>query len=176
MEPAVDADRFEALYGEYAGRVLGYCLRRSPADTAEDAMVETFAVAWRRRDAIPEEPLPWLYGVARRVLANQRRAERRQRAVVQRVAGEIPVASEAPATDLAPVIAALERLRPADRELLMLTAWEGLTPAQAAQVLGTTAVACRVRLFRARRRLERLLADEVGPPSPVRTETKEAQP
>ena len=146
---------FDELYREHAGHVLAYCLRRGP-DTAEDALAETFAVAWRRRDAIPEEPLPWLYGVARRVLANQRRSARRQGAVADRLAAEPrPEGREAE-----PVLAALAQLRPADRELLLLVAWEGLTHAQVAQALGTTTAACRVRLFRARRRLERLLAGE----------------
>jgi RNA polymerase sigma-70 factor (ECF subfamily) len=135
--------------------VLAYCLRRRP-ETAEDALAETFAVAWRRRDAIPQEPLPWLYGVARRVLANQRRSARRQTAVADRLAAE----PQTERREVEPILAALARLRPADRELLLLVAWEGLTPAQAARTLGTSAAACRVRLFRARRRLERLMAGE----------------
>ena len=129
-------DEFDALYREHAGRVLAYCMRRT-IERAEDALADTFAVAWRRRDAIPREPLPWLYGVARRVLANQYRSARRQAAVAHRLARE----PRADTPDREPVLAALARLRPADRELLMLIAWEGLTPAQAARALGTTPAA-----------------------------------
>jgi RNA polymerase sigma factor (sigma-70 family) len=167
----VDSQEFDELYREHAGQVLAYCLRRSP-DSADDAVAETFATAWRRRDAIPAEPLPWLYGVARRVLANQRRSSRRQLSLTRRLA-EVPPAAVAP-TSLAPVLAALARLRPADRELLTLVAWEGLTPTQAATVLGSSATACRVRLFRARRRLERLLEAENA--VAMRAPTEEVQP
>ncbi len=153
-------DEFEALYREHAGRVLAYCMRRT-SEGADDALAETFAVAWRRRDAIPREPLPWLYGVARRVLANQRRSARRQSAAAARLAAE----PRAETRDAQPVLAALAALRPADRELLMLVAWEGLSPAEAARALGTTAATCRVRLFRARRRLERLVARDPTRPA-----------
>jgi RNA polymerase sigma-70 factor (ECF subfamily) len=150
------AEEFDALYREHAGRVLAYCRRRTRSG-AEDALAETFATAWRRRDDLPSDPLPWLYGVARRVLANQHRAARRQTAVAHRLAD---AARPGEPDESTPVLAALARLRPSDRELLMLVAWEGLTPARAARAVGTSAATCRVRLFRARRRLERLLADD----------------
>src|ERR687885_2548338 len=87
MAPPREARDFEALYDRCAASVLGYCLRRATPELAEDAFAETFAVAWRRRDAIPAEPLPWLYGVARKVLANQRRAGKRQGAAPPQDAG-----------------------------------------------------------------------------------------
>jgi RNA polymerase sigma-70 factor, ECF subfamily len=179
MRSPTDSEGFEKLYEQYAGQVLSYCLRRSSDGTAEDALSETFAIAWRRRDAIPSEPLPWLYGVARRVLANQRRAAGRQGRVTRRLAQDAPAAdfTETAARELKPILAALSRLRDNDRELLMLVAWEGLTPADAAKVLGVTALACRLRLLRARRRLEQLMSDSPEQPAQsVRPGTKEARP
>src|SRR5918911_4160904 len=93
MAPPRDARDFEALYDRCAASVLGYCMRRTTPELAEDALAETFAVAWRRRDAIPSEPLPWLYGVARKVIANQHRSARRQAAVVRRLVEKAPAPS-----------------------------------------------------------------------------------
>lgn len=176
MAPSREARDFEALYDRCAAAVLGYCLRRTTPELAEDAFAETFAVAWRRRDAVPAEPLPWLYGVARKVIANQRRSARRQAAVARRLVETTP----APSAEDAPessrrVVAALSQLREADRELLLLVAWEGLKPAAAAHVLGITPARCRLRLHRARRRLERLVARADAPPGAPRTEAKEAR-
>jgi RNA polymerase sigma-70 factor (ECF subfamily) len=176
MAPPRDAREFEALYDRCAASVLSYCMRRAALELAEDAFAETFAVAWRRRDAIPSEPLPWLYGVARKVIANQRRSARRQAAVAHRLVEKAP----APSAEDAPessrrVVAALSQLRETDRELLLLVAWEGLKPSDAAHVLGITPARCRLRLHRARRRLERLVARADVLPGPPRTEAKEAR-
>src|SRR5918911_48988 len=83
-------ERFARLYEEHSGRVLAYALRRAAPDVAADVVAETFLVAWRRFDDVPAEPLPWLLGVARRVLANRRRSERRLERVRERAAGERP--------------------------------------------------------------------------------------
>jgi RNA polymerase sigma-70 factor, ECF subfamily len=154
----VTADEFEELYRRERSRVLAFCLRRTERDRAEDAVSETFAVAWRRRDAIPREPLPWLYGIARRVLANQRRSAGRQAALADRLASVSAPVFVPPGEH--PVLEALARLEAPDQEALMLAAWEGLSAADAAQVVGCTAVAFRLRLLRARRKLTRALADE----------------
>jgi RNA polymerase sigma-70 factor, ECF subfamily len=153
----VTADEFEELYRTHRSRVLAFCLRRTERDRAEDAVSETFAVAWRRRDAIPHEPLPWLYGIARRVLANQRRSAGRQRALADRLAS-VSAPMFVAAGDH-PVLEAVARLQADDQEALMLAAWEGLSAAEAAQVLGCTAVAFRLRLLRARRKLAQALAE-----------------
>src|SRR5918911_2462418 len=176
MAPPRDARDFEALYDRCAAAVLSYCLRRTSPELAEDAFAETFAVAWRRRDAVPAEPLPWLYGVARKVIANQRRSARRQAAVARRLVERTPMpsAEDAPESSRR-VVAALSELRETDRELLLLVAWEGLKPAAAAHVLGITPARCRLRLHRARRRLERLVARADVLPGPPRTEAKEAR-
>lgn len=151
------ADDFEALYRTHQSRVLAFCLRRAERDRAEDAASETFAVAWRRRDTIPREPLPWLYGIARRALANQRRAAGRQQALAHRLAS-LPAPAFVPAGDHA-VLEALARLPVPDQEALMLAAWEGMSAAEAGQVLDCSAVAFRLRLLRARRKLARALAE-----------------
>lgn len=148
---------FEALYREYYGRVLSYALRRSTPEIAHDVVAETFLVAWRRRDRVPDRPLPWLLGVARKMLANQRRSARRHQSLLTELkAHELihvkPDASAAALT-LGEVIDALERLPESDRELLQLIAWEGLTPSEAAEALGESGATCRVRLHRARSRL-----------------------
>ena len=64
--------RFEALYRAHVHEVHGYCLRRTSTEEAKDATSEVFVVAWHRFDDVPDgdESLPWLYGVARNVLAN----------------------------------------------------------------------------------------------------------
>jgi RNA polymerase sigma-70 factor (ECF subfamily) len=157
--------RFSVLYREHGRAILAYALRRtgSPEDAA-DAVAETFLVAWRRLNEVPiGEARLWLYGVARRVIANQDRAERRRTALGQRLSQTLStdLATHAPAgAEAAAVLRAMAGLRPEDRELLLLVSWEDLTPAQAAKVLGISALAARSRLHRARRRLRTLLADD----------------
>jgi RNA polymerase sigma-70 factor (ECF subfamily) len=162
-----DEARFERLYREHAAAVLAYALRRSssPADAA-DAAAETFVVAWRRLNDVAEgQALPWLYAIARRVLSTQRRSSRRQKAVAARVALERdrPISDSASA---APVVRALAELPPEVREILMLTAWEGLSSREAAAVLGCSPAAYRIRLHRARVQLRRAMVDlETASPS-----------
>ncbi len=156
--------RFSVLYRRHGRAILAYALRRTgdPEDAA-DAVAETFLVAWRRLNEVPiGEARLWLYGVARRVIANQGRAERRRTALGQRLSQSLrtELATHAPASaEAAAVLRAMAGLRPDDRELLLLVSWEELTPAQAAKVLDISALAARSRLHRARRRLRALLAD-----------------
>ena len=154
-EPSPDRTvRLERLFLAHFDAVDAYARRRTDAASAEEVVSETFLVAWRRLDDVPADPLPWLLGVARRALANQRRGERRRAAVVSRVrdvrADDVRRAGPALGSELE---AALMALSHAEREAILLIAWEGLTPRQAAAVLGCSAVAFRVRLHRARRRL-----------------------
>jgi RNA polymerase sigma-70 factor (ECF subfamily) len=163
-----DHDRLVALFERHHLAVLGYLGRRaaSPHEAA-DAFSEVFLVAWRRLDDVPagDAARLWLYGVGRRVLANQRRSARRRSQLIDRLAATLPAtAFVAPAgtwSDLGRVRAALDRLPGADAELLLLTAWEGLSAAQAATVLGINPTTARVRLHRARARLRALLPDPV---------------
>jgi RNA polymerase sigma-70 factor, ECF subfamily len=153
-------DRFETLFKATFERVLTYALRRSDPDQAEDVVAETFTVAWRRLDVIPHEPLPWLYAVARRTLANSRRSRRRREQLVNRLVAEHDAASllDADPGDrferMTLVREALGHLSRDDREALMLVAWEGLDHEQSAAVMGVSAPTFAVRLHRARRRLD----------------------
>lgn len=170
--------RLEALYGEHAAAVHAYARRRTDPATAEDVVAETFLVAWRRLDRVPAgDPLPWLYATARHVVANQRRGDARRVALSVRIAAERPADGAAGggiSDDGELLLRALASLRPGDREALLLTAWEGLEPARAAQALGCSRAALHVRVHRARRRLESALEREratagAAPGTPPRT-------
>ena len=128
---------------------------------AEDVVAGTFAVAWRRfADAPAEElQLPWLYAIAARVLANQRRSARRLLALRLRLR-ELPAPAQSERGELAEVLAALRELRPEEQEVLRLAAWEGLTTAELAVALDCSENAATIRLHRARKRLAELLAKE----------------
>jgi RNA polymerase sigma-70 factor (ECF subfamily) len=158
-------EQLRRLYALHGRPVLAYALRRTPsAEDAADAVAETFLVAWRRLDSVPsDDALPWLYGVARRVLANQRRAAYRRVRLAERLRQELPVAIEAidpPVTSNGPVMTALRGLSADDQEVLLLAAWEQLEPIEIAEVLGVSRIAARSRLHRARRRLAVRAAEE----------------
>ena len=174
-QPVRAADPFSPFFEAHHAAVSAYLRRRAPADVADELTVTTFEVAWQRWVDVPtDRPLPWLYGVARRLLANQRRSEQRRGRLRSRLAGArhssgAHPAAGSPGTDPAATAVdalvarqALERLRPDDREALMLVAWEGLDAAAAAAALGISPGAFAVRLHRARQRLEELL-----PPDPA---------
>jgi RNA polymerase sigma-70 factor, ECF subfamily len=149
---------FERLYREFGPEVLAFCRRRVAPDMADDATAETFLVAWRRLSDVPRSPRGWLLGIARLTIANQLRGVRRREALVERVGWER--GAEGDAADALPVIEALSWLSELDQEALLLSAWDGLNSREAAQVLGCTPTAFRLRLHRARRRLEQELAAE----------------
>ncbi len=150
--------RFVALWTEHGRRVMAYALRHVDSDTAEEVVSETFLVAWRKLASVPDDPLPWLLVVARNTISNLRRSAQRQARVTvelqrfQQIA-EPAAAADVLATERASVLAQLAALTPREREALLLVAWDGLTPKQAAKVAGCSLPAFHVRLFRARRRL-----------------------
>jgi RNA polymerase sigma-70 factor (ECF subfamily) len=156
-------ERFDRLFDEHFRALLGYALRRveEPADAA-DVAAETLLVAWRRLERVPagDEARPWLFGVARRVLANQHRGERRRDALADRLREAVAAMPfDAPPDDDTELVReAMDRLRPRDREVLALVCWEGLEPAQAAAALGIPAATARTRLHRARARMRTELA------------------
>jgi RNA polymerase sigma factor (sigma-70 family) len=156
-------DRLERLFEAHYAAVLAYGLRRAPRGLAEDVASETFAIAFRRIADVPEEPLPWLYGVARRVLANERRAQGRRDRLDARLRAVAPPAW-VEATDGArgEVLVAMARLSAPELEAVMLTAWEGLSSAEAAMAAGCSRVAMRARVSRARRRLSKLIGDDAA--------------
>ena len=159
-----DRRRFERVYADCYDAILRYCLRRTSREDALDAAAETFLVAWRRRVDVPVgSELPWLYGVAGRVLANQRRGRARHAAALanlESVAGpddgpETVVIQHYESADL---ISALERLSVRDREVVCLAGWEELERDEIAMAMGCTPNAVTKRLGRA---LDRL-AHELG--------------
>ncbi|WP_299955872.1 RNA polymerase sigma factor [uncultured Modestobacter sp.] len=174
-EPA--EQRFEQLWTDHAQAVVRYARRHVLPDDVEDVVAETFVVAWRRLDEVPAFGLPWLLGVARGVSANARRARRRRDALTERISAQ---PAEDPAWPVAgpddEVTAALHRLSDADRELLTLLAWDGLSHEEAAEALGCTRGALKVRLHRTRRRFAALLGEHTADPQGVTTVLPLSQP
>jgi RNA polymerase sigma factor (sigma-70 family) len=154
-----DRDRtyFEALYRSHYAAVFRFACRRTDQQSARDVAAETFLVAWRRLDAIPDDKaLPWLYGVARKVLSHERRSQSRHSSLYERLQAELAVDTADPAdgvVDRLQARQALDSLPPKDREALQLTEWEHLDTAPAARVACCSAATFRVRVHRARRRL-----------------------
>jgi RNA polymerase sigma factor (sigma-70 family) len=168
------------LYVLHGRPILAYALRRtSSAEDAADVVAETFLVAWRRLESIPsDDALPWLYGVARRVLANQRRADHRRTRLAERLRQELPAAIqtlEPPISSNGPVTSALRRLSADDQEILMLATWEELEPNEIAEVLGVSRIAVRSRLHRARRRLADRAAEAAEHPPAATFRIEEAR-
>jgi len=148
-------DRFRAVFRVAYPALHRYGRHRGLSQTdAEDLAAATLEIAWRRLEELPaDEPLPWLFAVARNLSRNERRSRDRRRLLVARIAGETAVGSVPEPVDLRRVRAALDALSDDDRELILLVAWDGLSPGQAAKVLGCSGVAARTRLHRARRRI-----------------------
>ena len=155
--------QFGRLYREQGRAILAYALRRvDDREDAADVVAETFLVAWRRLAEVPPgaEARLWLYAVARRVIANLHRSERRRTRLGQRLAESLRtelathIAAGGKAAEL---LRAMAELSEEDRELMLLVAWEGLTPSEAAKVLEISSLAARSRLHRARRRLRALV-------------------
>ncbi|MBS1195546.1 MAG: polymerase, sigma-24 subunit, subfamily [Actinobacteria bacterium] len=157
-------ERFRALFARHYPAVFRYAGRRLGREEAADAAAEAFTVAWRKISHVPPEPetLPWLYGVARRVVANAERGRHRRERLAARAASE--AAETHSGADPAGVLGALQGLRPDDREVLRLAAWEGLGPRELGLALGCSPNAAAIRLHRARRRLEEALDDTEGQP------------
>lgn len=155
----MDRLQFEALYERHRAAVRAYVTRRAGEPAVDDVLAQVWLTAWRRRDSLPPDPLPWLYGTARRALANERRGRRRWTALLSRAAFEHAAAHEEASAASARVLEALGRLPERDREAILLVAWEGLDNAAAAQVLGCSTAAFATRLHRARRQLKVLLDD-----------------
>jgi RNA polymerase sigma factor (sigma-70 family) len=157
--------RFGRLYRDQGRAILSYALCRvDNPDDAPDVVAETFLVAWRRLEEVPIGPRErlWLYGVARRVIANLHRSTRRRTRLAERLSESLRTeiaAHPAPEGASAEIVEAMAELGEENRELLLLVSWEGLSPAEAGRVLGISALAARSRLHRARRRL-RVLLDE----------------
>ncbi|MFC4533705.1 RNA polymerase sigma factor [Sphaerisporangium dianthi] len=148
-----DAQRFTTMYDECRRRVWAYVVGQAGRQVADEVVSETFAIAWRKFDDVPEPALPWLLVVARNVMRDNIRAEIRR----ESLAAEMRAwTEEDPAEQVAErltVLAAMTSLADEDRELLILVAWDGLSPRDAAKVVGCSHATFRVRLHRARKRL-----------------------
>jgi RNA polymerase sigma-70 factor (ECF subfamily) len=157
--------RFRELFDSHFRELLGYALRRSgSAEDAADVVAETMLVAWRRSDQVPPDETArlWLYGVARRVLANHRRGQVRRERLGELLRSQLENITPDHAGDVevnTVILQAMKGLSEPDRELIMLTTWEHLDPQQTAVVLGVPARTVRTRLHRARTRLRKHLGD-----------------
>jgi RNA polymerase sigma-70 factor (ECF subfamily) len=147
----------ERLYTSHAKAVTAYARRRIDRAIADDVVSEVFLTAWRHIDEAPADERAWLLGIARKTLANQRRAVRRQVALFERMAAGHTGATEDPLPVDGGALRALAALRPSDRELLLLITWDEVTPGQAAQILGIRPSTLSMRLKRARERFARAL-------------------
>lgn len=150
---------FSRCWGADAPRVAAYARRHVPPDEVPDVVAETFLQAWRRWADLPEPPIPWLIGTARKVIGNQRRAAGRRAALHERLVlldGAAATADDAGlvATERMAALESLAALPDDQREALLLTAWDGLSNDDAAAVLSIRPGALRVRAHRARRTLD----------------------
>ena len=176
MQPLTREARFRAIYDAHYEAVLRFARRRSTPDVADDVVSETFMVAWRRLDALPEadgEQLPWLYAVARNCLLTAHRHHARQAGIAVRL-GSQPSGLPAQDTNTLGAVetrldltSAWASLSDADQEVLALGIFEDLTSSEAAAVLGISAATYRVRLFRARSHLKSHLHPAATATSPA---------
>jgi RNA polymerase sigma-70 factor, ECF subfamily len=162
----------------YRTSVVSYARRRTPAESVDDVVAETFLIAWRRLERVPaDSPLPWLLAVARNVIGTQRRGSSRRDALNMRLRESSTAEAVDPssAQETGPVAEAMARLGEKDREALELVASDGLKPREAAAVLGMSSSTFRARLHRAKRRLGRLL-EEQSTQHPAEHRTSSSQP
>jgi RNA polymerase sigma-70 factor (ECF subfamily) len=155
--------RFEETFQSNFDALLAYAVARVDLESAKDAVASAFLVAWRRRAEIPDPGLPWLIGVVRRTLADQRRSFERSNSLAKKLAAQ-PEArvgdedpTDPPTADEVLVVAALRELSERDQELLRLVAWDGLTNAEIAEALRAPRRVVALRLHRARRRFQEAL-------------------
>jgi RNA polymerase sigma-70 factor (ECF subfamily) len=160
-----DSARFDELFRATRKDVLAYLIRRTgDPEQAADMLADTYLIAWRKLADVPDgnRGRLWLFGVARNLLLKGVERRRSRDVLVERLASELQIelSARAPAEDhranlLREGVASLPYK---EREILLLTAWEGLTPRDIAMVTGTSANLVRVRLAHARSKLRRQLA------------------
>jgi RNA polymerase sigma factor (sigma-70 family) len=174
MTFAEQEQRYQLLYERHRPRVFAYVLRRAPDPaTAEDVVADVFLVAWRRLEDLPAAcELPWLLGVARRLLANSHRSNRRRQRLLEQIRNVTSIDSKESSgddpdhvlwEDREALSQALTRLSPVDAEILRLTAWEGLSHTEIAHIYDCTANVVAVRAHRARKRLVTALSQQDVP-------------
>lgn len=153
---------FREFFAAHHPQILAYAIRRVP-DVADDVVAEVFAVAWRRKNQIPDRALPWLYATARQIVLHQHRSHARRRRLMDRLSQRVTPLVDG-SDDVVDQVDAhrqvhrmLARLSAPDAEILRLWAWESLDGAELAMVLECSPAAARVRLHRARHRARALL-------------------
>ena len=171
-------EQFDALYREHYRQVYAYAVARAGRQLADEVVADTFLVAWRRFAVVPKAtPLPWLLVVARNIVRERYRAEVRRREIAAEMQAWVSedelladdVADEV--AERAAVLTVLAAMSEEDRELLTLVAWHGLSPRQAARVVGCSTATYFVRLHRARRRLQSALDAATTEPNLPRSVT-----
>jgi RNA polymerase sigma-70 factor, ECF subfamily len=155
QDQAGDERRFTALFRQHVSALDAFARRRVGSDAAQEVVAETFLVAWRRLEDVPDQALPWLYRVASYEIANLRRRQQKtarlERALLAAPHGVADAGDPVAAADLARAVgAAFASLGERDREVLRLAAWEHLSAKVGAAVLGCSVSAYRMRLHRAR--------------------------
>lgn len=163
-----DGRAFAALFDLHRDRAYRHALRLVPsASDAEDVVAAAFFELWRRRDrvrVVDGSVLPWLLVTVTNLARNTSRGLRRHRAALERLPRSVDLADPAEAAEerieRERLLGVLRGLSPADAALLVLTGVEDYGPAEAAQALGITPGAARVRLHRARKRMQERLDQE----------------
>lgn len=164
INPSMDDQSFRQEFNQNYRDILAYAMRRSSTADAEDIAAETFTIAWRKWGSAPIDAIrPWLFGIARNVLANHRRGVRRQ----DRLSAKITSMSAQSTTDAsygehADVDEAMANLHFRDREIIRLHCWEDLSISEIAVVLNCSPNAASLRLHRAKQRLEQALSITSG--------------
>jgi RNA polymerase sigma-70 factor, ECF subfamily len=166
MDNEARARRFEGLYSAHSAEILRFAVRcGANRQDAEEVVIETFLVCWRRFDEMTDPPIAWLLGVAKFVFLNNRRSHSRRQALFHKLTlarPDPPSASSDDGVSPGAVMEAFSRLDPTDRQVLELLVWREMKHEEAAQVIGCSRNAVTKRFQQARRRLQALL-------SPIRT-------
>ncbi len=157
---------FGEIYDRHASVLLGYLVRRVGQSEAEGLLGELFRIAFEKRatfDVTRPNARPWLYGIAARLILKHYRSTGRQSHAMTRLASvrtddsdpfdEAIVDRADRSQQLAQTLAAINRLPEADREVLLLFAWEGLSYGLIAEALDIPVGTVRSRLNRIREHL-----------------------
>jgi RNA polymerase sigma factor (sigma-70 family) len=159
-------DAFVEVARRHEFAVHGYLARRAGRQAADDLLAEVWLRAFAGRggfDATSGDARPWLYGIARNVLREYWRTSSDGEPAALDEASADPWEGIDDRLDSAgrarAVASAVRALPAAEREMLLLVAWEQLTPAEAAKILGIPQGTARSRLHRARATLRRVLTE-----------------
>lgn len=159
-----NAAKFHQLVQDLYPQLLSYAIRRvSNPEDAADIVAETLTIVWSKIDDPVTDYKPWTFGIARNVVLRHHQGTARRQHIADGLRAQLTTQdAREPESDLAlDVQAAMRNLADDDFELIALTAWDGLSTVEAAKVLEISAATARVRLFRARRKLKKLLNSDL---------------